>query len=153
MVLAMVMGAPLVPSKPTLTKRMVELLRLKPGQTLYDLGSGDGRVLLEAAAQGINAYGVEINPYALIISFIRALFTKRLSLIKLKWGNYWWVSLRRADGIVVYGLPHIMPKLAKKFKTELRPKTRIVSNSFVIPGLTLVKQEKIGKDRIYLYEI
>ena len=153
MVLAMWMGAPLVPSKSKTGIRMIELLQLKKGQTLYDLGSGDGRLLLLAAQKGAKAYGVEINPYALLWSWLRVVLSGKKKNISLHWRNYWWINLKTADAVVVYAMPGFMPRLSKKLKKELRPGTLVVSNSFSIPRLKLIKEEIIGKDRIFLYRI
>jgi len=151
--LALFFGAPLVPSKPEVTRKMVELLKIKPGMTIYDLGSGDGRVLIELAKRNVCARGIEINPYAVVFSLARCLIVGVGKQVQVHWGNYWWTNLAQADGVIVYGLPQIMPRLARKFKAELKPKTRIVSNSFQIPGLQLLKQETVGKTKIYLYQV
>lgn len=153
MLLAVLIGAPLVPSKQKTTERMVGLLNLKPGQCLYDLGSGDGRVLIAAAKKRISGIGIEINPYAIIWSYIRALLTGQLTRIRVKWGSYWQISIAKADGVVVYAMPGFMPKMAEKLKKELRRGTLVVSNSFQIPSLRLVKQETVGKDRVFVYRI
>ena len=153
MMLALFFGAPLVPSKPEVTRKMVELLKVKPGTTIYDLGSGDGRVLIEIAHKNAHAIGIELNPYAVIYSWFRVRLAGVGDHVRIKWGNYWWTNLATADGVIVYGLPQIMPRLAQKFKTELKPKTRIVSNSFQIPGLQLLRQETVGKTKIYLYQV
>ncbi len=153
MVLALFLGAPLVPSKKVTSEAMIRLLNIKHGEIIYDLGSGDGRLLTLIAQKGATAIGIEINPYAILIGWMRALVTGNIFNIKIIWGNYWWVNIAKADKVIVYGLPHIMPKLVKKFKAELRPKTKIISNSFQIPGLIKIKEEKVGKDWIYLYQV
>ena len=153
MMLALFFGAPLVPSKPEVARKMVELLKIKPGMTIYDLGSGDGRVLIELAKRNVFARGIEINPYAVAFSFVRCFIAGVRKQVQVRWGNYWWTNLAQANGVIVYGLPQIMPRLAQKFKAELRPKTRIVSNSFQIPGLHLLKEAQVGKTKIYLYQV
>lgn len=153
MLMAIFMGAPMVPSKPEVTKQMVELLNLNKGQTLYDLGSGDGRVLVAAAKRGLKSVGIEINPYAWILSFALVVLARQLSRVTLYLGNYWKKDLRAADGVVVYGLPQITGRLGEKFKQELKPGTKVVSNSFQIPSLKLLKEEVISGTRIYLYQV
>lgn len=153
MLLAIFWGAPLVPSKHQVAKRMVELLNLKKGQRVYDLGSGDGRVLIAAAKRGLKAVGIEINPYAWLWSFILVILARQLSRVTLYLGNYWKKDLRAADGVIVYGLPQIMGRLGEKFKQELKPGTKVVSNSFQIPSLKLLKEEVVSGTRIYLYKV
>lgn len=153
MLIAMIIGAPLVPTNQKTAKRMIELLKLKKGQKLYDLGSGDGRLLLLAAQQGINATGIEVNLYAVMWSKLMSYLKQSHRHISVKWGNYWRIPIRDADAVVVFGLPHLMPRFAQKFKLELRIGTKVVSNSFQIPDLKLLKHETVGKDNIYLYRV
>lgn len=153
MLLALWLGAPLVPTKPTVAKRMIDLLALKPGQKLFDLGSGDGRLLILASKKGIKATGIEINPYVWLLSQIVVFLSGTSSLVKIILGNYWNTKLVDVDGIVVYGLPSIMGKLSKKLKTELKPGTKIISNSFQIPNLKFLKEAVVSGTRIYLYRV
>lgn len=153
MMIGMIMGAPLVPSKPQIVSAMLDLVNLKKGELLYDLGSGDGRVLIAAAQRGIQAKGIEINPFAVLLSLILAFFNGVGSRIGVKWGNYWSTPLSGADGVVVYGLPTIMPRLSLKLRKELKKGTPVVSNSFQIPELKLVKSVKMGFDTLYLYKV
>ena len=153
MLLALWWGAPLVPSKPQVARRMIELLQLKPGERFYDLGSGDGQLLILASRQGAMSIGIEMNPYVWLLSYIRVFLSGYLTRTQIIFGNYWHVHLKSADAVVIYALPTVMSKVADKFKKECKKGTRIVSNSFQIPGLILVKEEKVGADRIFLYRI
>lgn len=153
MVLAMVIGAPLVFSKKQTAQTMVDLLQLKPGNRVYDLGSGDGRLLILAAKKGAKAVGIEINPYAVLLSWLRIQLSGFKNQVQVKWGSYWKTDISDADAVVVYGVPWIMGRLAKKLQQELKPGTKIVSNSFQISELKLVKQVIVDKDRVYLYQI
>lgn len=153
MMLAIIIGAPLVFTKKQTANKMVELLNIKKDEKVFDLGSGDGRLLIMVAKKGAYANGIEVNPYAVLFSLIKVFFAGQIKRVKIHWGNYWWVSLSKADAVLVYAMPGFMPKLSQKLKRELKKGTRIVSNSFQIPGLILRKQETVGKDRIYLYEI
>lgn len=153
MMLAILIGAPLVSSKPEVARRMIDLLQIKPGQTVYDLGSGDGRLLILAAQNGAKAVGIEVNPYAVLWSYVRALLMGQLKNIRIIWGNYWGKDISQADALVVYAMPGFMPKLAKKLHTELKKNTPVVSNSFAIPDLKLIKQEMVENSRIYLYKV
>ena len=153
MILAMIIGAPMVPSNPRVGERMIELLSLKKGQRLYDLGSGDGRLLIIAAKKGARAIGIEINPYALLWSWIKSILSGQMTKIQFIWGSYWRINIKNADAVAVYAMPYVMSRMTQKLQTELMPGTRVVSNSFQIPGLKLVKKEILGKDTIYLYRI
>lgn len=149
----MFMGAPAVFSKKQTAFKMIELLNLKPGQKMVDLGSGDGQLVIMGAKKGFKTYGIEINPYLVLLSNFKTLISGQLSRGKIKWGSYWGQDLSGFDGVVVYGLPSMMKKLSIKLKKELKTGTPVVSNTFQIPELKLVKTETVGKDRIYLYRI
>ena len=153
MVLALVVGAPLVFSKNKTAQAMIELLDVKPGELVYDLGSGDGRLLILAAKKRAKIIGIEINPYVAIFSWIKVVLSGVGRNVQIIWGNFWSCDLSKADKVIVYGVPWIMEKIGKKLQTELKPGTKVVSNSFQIPNLTLVKTAQIGNDKIYLYVI
>jgi len=153
MVLAMFIGAPLVPSKKTLVSAMVDLLKIKKGDRVYDLGSGDGRLLIEVAKRGGVGYGIEINPYAILWSYWNIWRSGVWGQVHIRWGNYWWLRLKNADSVIVYAMPGFMQKMSNKFKNELKPGTKIVSNLFQIPNLKEVKKVTLGKDRLYLYKV
>jgi ribosomal protein L11 methylase PrmA len=153
LILAMFTGAPLVPTKSATIKKMLDLLDLKKNQVLYDLGCGDGRILIEAVKRGARGVGIDINPYVLLLAYIAVLLNGALGKVKLRLGNYWSMSISDADAVVVYAMPQITERLSQKFKEELKKGTLVASNTFELPHLKLIKQEKVGNDRVYLYRI
>ena len=153
MILAMFTGAPAVFTKRKTAQKMIDLLDLKPGQNMIDLGSGDGRLIINAGKNNLKATGIEINPYLVVLSCALILLNGQIGRVKVKWSSYWNVDLSGFDGVTVYGIPSMMKKLSIKFKKELKKGTPVVSNTFQIPDLKLVKTEVSGKDKIYLYKI
>lgn len=149
--LAFVTGGPFVPSNQKSVTAMVKLARIKPGQTVIDVGSGDGRVLLEAAKQGANAIGVEINPYLVWFTQLRAFLSPYRGRITAVWGNLWTSDLRAADVVFVYLIPWKMDVLAKKLREETKPGTLIVSNTFIFPHWKIVRKDV--KHHIYAFTI
>lgn len=145
-VFVIIFGAPFLPIlRPEMTKA-INLIDLKPGQTLLELGSGDGRVLIEAAKREINSVGYELNPLLVIYSW---LLTRRYrKRIKIVWGNYWHKKLPPADGIFVFLLQPYMEKLDKKITQDFAKPIKLVSFVFTIPNKKPVKQKK----GIFLYQ-
>lgn len=143
--LGTVLGAPYLPTRQPQSQTALGLLRLKAGQTVLDLGSGDGSFLLVAARQGIRGIGYEINPLLVIWSKLRLWRYRRL--VKIYWGNYWNQSLPAADGIYVFLIKRYMRKLDRKLSKELPKSTPIASFAFTIPGKRVLSKE----NGIYLY--
>jgi SAM-dependent methyltransferase len=140
--IAFITGAPFVPSTNESTSALIRLSKLRPGMNLYDLGSGDGRLLFEAAKKGANAYGIEINPFLVLYTKIRVLFSPYRKLITVHWGNFWNAPLMDSDVVCIYLLPWRMEKLEKLLLQKTKRGTIIVSNSFVFPHIKQIGQDK-----------
>jgi 16S rRNA A1518/A1519 N6-dimethyltransferase RsmA/KsgA/DIM1 with predicted DNA glycosylase/AP lyase activity len=133
-------GAPFLPTLKAQTDEALDLLNLKPGQTLLELGSGDGRILRAAAERGIKTIGYELNPLLYIYSMARSL--RHRKLITVHWGNYWAKPLPQADGMYVFLLNRYMSKLDTKIMNETTKPLKVVSFAFAFPGRTPFKQSK-----------
>ena len=139
-------GAPFLPTLKKQAEAALELLDLRPGDTLLELGSGDGRILRMAAERGIRGIGYELNP--LLVWYSQARNWRYRKLISFKCRNYWTVRLPPADGIFVFLLDKYMPKLDTKIRAELKPPVKLVSYAFKIPGKKIFKQ----KNGLFLYK-
>lgn len=139
-------GAPYLPTLSRQQQQALDLLNLRPGQTLVELGSGDGRMLKAAAERGIYAIGYELNPLLVVYSW---LVTRRhRGLVRVRLGNFWRLPLPDCDGVYVFLLDRYMAKLDDKLQREgVRP-LRLVSFAFRIPGKTASAQ----KNGLYLYK-
>ncbi len=153
MALFALFGASFIPTPLKEIKRMLEVLQLKPGEIFYDLGSGDGRIVIEAAKNyKVKAIGIEINP---ILVFLSRLKIKKLGLeknIQIHWGNFFQKDISQADAISTYLFQSTNNLLEKKFLLELKPKTRIVSSVFHFKNLPYLKSHP-ENSRIKLYQI
>lgn len=150
---AQVVGAPPVPTPKKVMERMIALADIKKGQRVYDLGCGDGRFVFAAAARGADAIGFEISPLVYGWALLRKLFLKSPGRILFR--DFLWVNLRKADIIFLYMFPTtIKVFLQRKFKKELRPGTKIIAYTFEIPGLPLLKKERVTPHGyIFVYQI
>jgi len=147
-----IFGAMYQPSSQTVIQRMLELAKLTSNDTLYDLGSGDGRILLLAAQQyGAKTVGIEIDPiryYRTKRKIQRRGLEKHIQLIQ---GNFFDQNLADATVITVYQSQRTNQKLKSKFLDELRPETRIVSNHWTFEGWTPIQVDDTIP--LYLYQI
>ena len=144
---SLIKGAPFAPLGRERMEAMFELLNCEKGKKLVDLGSGDGRIIINASKYGVNAYGFEINPLLYFISKVKLRINKtNHSNIYCK--SYWGENLSSYDYITLYGTFHIMGKLEKKLLRELKPGAKVVSNHFRFPNW----KEKRMKNDVWLYE-
>lgn len=132
-------GAPYLPTMKPQIRQALILLDLKPGQTLLELGSGDGRVLRAAAKEGLYAIGYELNPILVLVSYI--VTWKYRKQVRIIWGNYWKKDWPQAQGIFVFLLDKYMGKLDKKITRNYKSqKIKLVSFAFPIPGRKPTRQ-------------
>jgi len=144
-----IVGGPWVPSSMQVVHRMMEMAEVGPDDVVYDLGCGDGRMLLAAAKRyHARAVGIEIDPlrYLWCQFLITILFQRKR--IQIIFGNLFTKNLSEADVVMCYLMPDALAKLEKKFKTELRTGTRVVSNRFSFPTLDKVQED--GDSKLYL---
>jgi SAM-dependent methyltransferase len=150
--------APYVPSPQNVVEKMLEVAQIKPGELVYDLGSGDGRVLITAVqkyqARGV---GVEISEKAVKTSLQRI---KELSLedrIRIIHGHLLEVDLSPADVVTIYLLTKSNELLRPNLERYLKPGARVVSHDYEIRGWKPVKVEEVESykrmHRLFLYEI
>lgn len=140
-------GAPYLPTMRLQTQTALDLLDLKPGQTMVELGSGDGRVARAAAQRGLNVVGYEVNP--LLVVFSRGLNWRYRKQVTIVWGNMWasqWPE--EADGMFTFLLDRFMQRLDKKLIQTYSGKTiKLASFAFEVPD----RQHDKEKNGIFLY--
>ena len=142
---SMLFGAPYAAVGSERLAVIMELLSPKKGEKIADLGSGDGRIVIQAAKQGAKATGYEINPVLVWIS--RSKVRKSGVKARIVQRSLWRVHLAEYDAITLYGTTHMMRRLENKLKRELRPGSRVVSNHFTFPTLSIKK----SKNDVHLY--
>lgn len=139
-------GAPYLPTLKPQVRAALELANVKPGETLLELGCGDGKILLAAAHVGVKSVGYELNPILALIARIRTL--KYRKTVKVIWGNFWFKPLPPAEAIFVFLLPKYMKKLDTKIMQSKQKPVKLVSFAFEVPGKVAVT----SKDGVFLYD-
>jgi cyclopropane fatty-acyl-phospholipid synthase-like methyltransferase len=149
MMYALILGAPFATLAQNRIETMAKLLNLKKGQKIADLGSGDGRIVIAFAKLGIESHGYEINPVLVAWSRlrIRRLGLQNMAFIHFK--DFWREDLSSYNAVTLYGIAHMMGRLEKKLKKEMKPGSKIVSNYFKLPNLKPTEEE----NKVLYYEI
>ena len=150
--------APFVPSPQVVVERMLELADLKPGETVYDLGCGDGRIVIAAArefrAKGV---GVELSPELAKQAQDQVLRLGLKNRVRIIQGNLFDIDLRPADVVTLYLLTSTNDLLRPVLERNLRPGARVVSHDFAIRGWKPLRVEKVLSynryHKIYVYGI
>lgn len=128
-----------------------KLAAVKDGDIVYDLGCGDGEVLITTAEKfDIKGVGIEIDPLRFIFASLRVKFGKVSNKVKIKRANFWGEDISEASIIIVYLVPATLKKLLDKFK-KLKKGTKIVSYRYEIPQMKPVKKDNVNK--LYLYRL
>jgi len=140
-------GPPYLPTLTPQVKTALDLLDVKPGQTVLELGCGDGKVLLAAAKRGCHATGIEINPVLVLLCRLRTWRYRKLVTVRM--GNYWNTRLwGEADAIFGFVLPRYMSKLDGLIEVWRAGKAiKLASFAFKIPNKPIDHE----RDSVFLY--
>ncbi len=146
-----------VPTPQEAVDKMLELAQIKPGDVLYDLGCGDGRIVVTAAKKfGIRAVGVDIDPERVKESRARVRAAGVEHLVTIKQADIFALDFSDASVVTLYLLPSLNVRLKPKLAALPRG-TRIVSYDFDMAGATPKQVVEIDTDErqvsIYLWEV
>jgi len=148
--------APYVVSPQHVVEDMLEMADLKPGETLYDLGSGDGRILITAAQRfHAKAVGIEIEEALAKTSEQRVASLGLQNLVRIIHADLRTVDLSPADVVTMYLMTESNESLKPQLEKSLHPGARVVSHDYRIPGWKANREEKAEAyahgHMIYLY--
>jgi precorrin-6B methylase 2 len=149
---------PAIPTPQVLVERMLEAGRIKPGEMVYDLGSGDGRVVITAAQKyGARAVGVELMPDLVRRARERIHSLGLADRVSIVEGSALRVDLSPADVVTMWFLTNSNVRLRPTLEKQLKMGARVVSNEFPIRGWKASEmiQVRVGKveHSIFVYEI
>lgn len=151
-----IVGVPFVPTSPWTARSMVRLARLRGTEKVFDLGAGDGRILIELKRlhPAAVAAGYELSPVVYWLGRL-TIFLSRQN-IRFFRQDVRMADLRDADMIFLYLFPRLLQELEDKFDRELRPGTVVISNTFRFPRRQPVEvitlKGLLGKKTILRYE-
>lgn len=145
-------GVPWVPTREARIRKALQLAKLQPGEILYDLGAGDGRVLLLAAREfGAQAVGIEIGPVQWALGWLRIRSSGSKHRAQIRCGDFYKADLRDADVVFVYLTSSQTSRLAEKLERDLQPAARVVSIAADFPDW---QPELVDRERlIFVYRM
>jgi len=151
-----------VPFNPTpmeVVDRMLDMAEVKESDVVYDLGSGDGRIVTRAAKRfGTRGVGIEINRHLLARARRIAAEEGVSHLVEFRRQNALTVDVSNATVVTLYMLPGFNAQLRPILQKQLRPGARVVSHDFGIEGWKPIREEKVSgrmmrEHTIYLWKI
>ena len=151
-----VLAAPWLPLPRADVERLLALAKLRPGERLYDLGCGDGRILTLAARRyGAQAVGYEVSLLPYLLAWGRIMTAGVRRSVRLRYRNFFTQPLGDAAVVTAFLTPRAMAKLGPKLAIELPPGCRVVSYAFPIPGWTpsVVDKPTPRSIAIYRYDV
>ncbi len=124
-------GGPYVPTPDVVVGRMLELAGVSRDDVVVDLGSGDGRLVIEAARRyGASGLGVEREEYLVVRARAAAEKAEVADRVSFAQGDIFDADLRRATVVTLYLLPRLLVRLVPKLRAELAPGARVVSHDY-----------------------
>jgi SAM-dependent methyltransferase len=141
---------PFVRSTPEVIDRMLELARVQPYDIVYDIGSGDGAIIIRAAKKyGAKGVGIEIDPDLVTKARRSAVREKVEHLVEFRAQDAFTVDVSPATVVTLYMLPDFNAKLRPILDRQLRPGARVVSHDFPIEGWVADKIERVKGDLLH----
>ena len=150
--------ASFIPTPMEVVDRMLEIAQVTPADIVYDLGSGDGRIIIRAAEKyGARGVGIEIDPKLVERSSEEARKHGVSRLVEFRVGDALKADVSQATVVTLYLTPEMNSKLRPTFEKQLRSGARVVSHDHRMEGWTPVRSETMPgtwyhDHRIYLWK-
>ncbi len=149
-----VLDVPYVPSPNAVVDGMLKLAGVKATDVVYDLGCGDGRIVIAAAkTYGAKGVGVDINPERIQEARANAKSAAVEEKVKFEENDLFKANIAGATVVTLYLLPTVNERLKPKLLKELKPGTRIVSHSFDMGDWKPDREEVVDGRHIYLWTV
>ena len=144
-------GAGWEPTSRRKVRRMLEMSGVGPSDVLYDLGSGDGRIIVEAAkTYRAKAVGVEADPFRVLYSRLAVAAMRLGGRVEVVWGNFYHADLRDATIVTLFLTQGTNRRLKPKLLSELRPGTKVVSYVWTFEDWTPVSRDDRNELSLYV---
>ena len=147
-------NTPYVTTPPQLVSAMLDLAQVQSGDTVYDLGCGDGRIVISAAKDyGARGVGIDLNPDRIQEARVNARQAGVTDRVTFEQNDLFDADIRNATVVALYLLPEANMRLRSRLMKELKPGTRIVSHSFDMGDWQPDEVRKVDGAPVYLWKI
>lgn len=148
------LDVPYVPTTMPVVDAMLDMAKVRKEDTLYDLGCGDGRIVVRAATRfGCRGVGVDLNPERVREARANAEQAKVTALTRFEVGDVFQFDFSPATVVTMYLLPSVNLKLRPRLLKELQPGSRIVSHDFDMGDWKPEASRDVGRSRIFLWTV
>jgi precorrin-6B methylase 2 len=146
-------GAGWEPTSRKKVRRMLEMSGAGPSDVVYDLGCGDGRIIVEAARTfHARAVGVEADPLRVLFSNLAVTLLHLKGQVRVVWGNFFHVDLKEATIVTLFLSQGTNQRLKSKLMAELRPGTRVVSYTWTFNDWVPALRDAENKLSLYVIQ-
>ena len=142
-----------VPTREAVIEKMLDVAKVGPGDIVYDLGCGDGRIVVAAAKRGASAVGIDIDPQRIKEAHANAAQHGVTDKVQFVEGDLFEADIREATVVTLYLLPTLNVKLRPRLMEQLRPGTRIVSHDFDMDDWKPEQTVAVDGKTVYLWTI
>jgi precorrin-6B methylase 2 len=143
-----------VPTPPEVVDEMLKMAEVKKGDIIYDLGSGDGRIVITAAKKfGTRGVGIDIDPARIKEAQQNAQAAGVANLVKFRNEDLFTAKISEATVVTLYLLDTLNEKLRPKLWRELKPGTRIVSHAFRMGDWQPEKNADVNGRQVYFWRV
>ena len=150
----MELDVPYVPTPQIVVEEMLKLAEVKAGDIVYDLGCGDGRIIITAAKKyGAKGIGVDLNPLRIEEANENARKAKVEDKVTFVEGDLFNFDFSKADVLTLYLLPEVNLKIKPKILAEMKPGSRVVSHAFSMGDWEPDNQITVDEKTVYLWII
>ena len=145
---------PYVPTPQAVVDKMLELAAVTKDDVVYDLGSGDGRIVITAAKKyGVRGVGIDIDPERIKEANANAVLAGVSDRVKFLQQDLFKTDLKEATVVTLYLLPQVNLRLRPKLWNELKPGTRVVSHAFDMGDWTPQQKVEVEGKTIYYWVV
>ena len=148
------LDVPFVPTPEQVVVGMLEMAKVGPKDVVYDLGSGDGRIVITAARRhGARGVGIDIDPKMIKVARENARRAGVTARVEFREGDLFTADISEATVVTLYLLPRINLELRPKLLSELKPGTRIVSHGFDMGDWLPTATRTVGTSTVYYWVV